>query len=217
MERPYAIFDMDGTLVDSMPYWARLTREYLEQQALSSEEILELEERVETLSLRESAALFQRALGLDRSAEEVALEMGDLMDRHYQRDIPLRTGVKDYLEKLRQEGAVLCVVTLTPTPLAWDCLARLGIADYFAFVLSADDAGTGKDDPQIFLQAAWQLGAHPAECAVFEDSHYAARSAREAGCFVVGIYEKTHGEQWPRMKQICDVTVHNWAEALEFL
>ena len=62
MERPYAIFDMDGTLVDSMPYWARLTREYLEQQALSSEEILELEERVETLSLRESAALFQRAL-----------------------------------------------------------------------------------------------------------------------------------------------------------
>lgn len=217
MDSEFAVFDMDGTLVDSMPYWSRLTEEYLESLQLSPADHLDLKKQVETMSVRESAALFQKALRLDKTPEEIVLEMGDLMDRHYQHNIPLRPGVVDYLEKLRAEGVAMCVVTLTPSLLAQACLARLGIADYFAFVLSSDDVGLSKGQPEIFARAAWEFGVYPPEMVVFEDSHYAARAAKAAGCQVVGIYEETNADQWPMMEKTCDITIHDWHEAIEYL
>ena len=217
MDYDFAIFDMDGTLVDSMPYWAQLTNEYLESMHLPQEDLTDLRAQVEHMSLLAAAEFFQRALGLDRTPEEVYLEMGDLMDRHYQEDIPLRSGVREVLERLRDEGVAMCVLTLTPAPLARHCLDRLGIGDYFAFIICSDDVGIGKDNPRAFAQAAWEFGAYPSECVVFEDSHYAARAAKAAGCPVVGIYEETSAANWPRMAEICDMTFHSWEEAINIL
>jgi HAD superfamily hydrolase (TIGR01509 family) len=217
MDRPAAIFDMDGTLVDSMPYWMRLTDEYLEQLHLPESIRDDLKAQVMTMSLSESAALFCDALELDCPPEEIVLAMGDLMDHHYQTDIPLRPGVREFLEKLRGDGVAMCVVTLTPTPLAQTCLERLGVAEYFEFILSSDDAHVGKDKPDIFRIAAMELDVHPGEAAVFEDSLYAARAARQAGCWVVGIFEETSAHNWPKMQRLCDVTIESWEEALEYL
>ena len=217
MEASFAIFDMDGTLIDSMPYWDRLTAEYLESLHLPPEEHLDLKDAVETMSMVESAEYFQQALDLDKTPEEIVLEMGDLMDKHYQEDIQLRAGVKDFLEGMRAEGVPMCVLTLTPAPLAYACLDRLGVAEYFAFILCSDDVGLGKDKPEIFAQTAWEFGVYPMETIVFEDSHYAARAAKQAGCTVVGIFEQTHEEHWPMMQRICDETVMDWEEAMDLL
>ena len=217
MDRRFAIFDMDGTLVDSMPFWSRLTEEYLETMQLPPEVLLDLREQVAGMSMQESAALFRAVLALDKSTEMIQLEMGDLMDHHYQNDIPLRPGIQEFLDKLRDEGVAMCVATLTPAPLAQACLERLGIAEYFAFILTSDDVGAGKDQPDIFLQAAWEFGVYPPDTVVFEDATYAARAAKEAGCVVVGIFEETHAEQWITMRRICDLTVYDWYEAVELL
>ena len=217
MDFSFAIFDMDGTIVDSMPFWDRLTGEYLESLQLPPEEHLDLKDAVERLSMREAAELFQQALDLDKTPEEIVLEMGDLMDKHYQEDIQLRAGVKDFLEGMRAEGVPMCVLTLTPAPLAYACLDRLGVAEYFAFILCSDDVGIGKERPEIFAQTAWEFGVYPMETIVFEDSHYAARAAKQAGCTVVGIFEQTHEEHWPMMQRICDETVMDWDEAMNLL
>ena len=217
MDFSFAIFDMDGTIVDSMPFWDRLTGEYLESLQLPPEEHLDLKDAVERLSMREAAELFQQALDLDKTPEEIVLEMGDLMDKHYQEDIQLRAGVKDFLEGMRAEGVPMCVLTLTPAPLAYACLDRLGVAEYFAFILCSDDVGIGKERPEIFAQTAWEFGVYPMETIVFEDSHYAARAAKQAGCTVVGIFEQTHEEYWPMMQRICDETVMDWDEAMNLL
>ena len=217
MDFSFAIFDMDGTIVDSMPFWDRLTGEYLESLQLPPEEHLDLKDAVERLSMREAAELFQQALDLDKTPEEIVLEMGDLMDKHYQEDIQLRAGVKDFLEGMRAEGVPMCVLTLTPAPLAYACLDRLGVAEYFAFILCSDDVGIGKERPEIFAQTAWEFGVYPMETIVFEDSHYAARAAKQAGCTVVGIFEQTHEEHWPMMQRICDETVMDWDEAMDLL
>lgn len=217
MNTQYVVFDMDGTLVDSMPYWHRLTDEYLELLNLTEDVLLDLKEQSETMSLSESAELFQMALGLNQPPEQIALDMGDLMDRHYQEDIPLRDGVHKFLEALWMDDVAMCVATLTPAPLARMCLERLGIADYFSFILCPDEIGVGKDQPEFFLRAAWEFGAHPAELTVFEDSHYAARAAKQAGCRVIGIYEKTNDEKWPQMQKICDATIYRWEEALRLM
>ena len=217
MDFSFAIFDMDGTIVDSMPFWDRLTGEYLESLQLPPEEHLDLKDAVERLSMREAAQLFQQAMELDKTPEDIVLEMGDLMDKHYQEDIQLRPGVKDFLEGMRAEGVPMCVLTLTPAPLAYACLDRLGVAEYFAFILCSDDVGIGKERPEIFAQTAWEFGVYPMETIVFEDSHYAARAAKQAGCTVVGIFEQTHEEHWPMMQRICDETVMDWEEAMDLL
>ena len=217
MDVSFAIFDMDGTLVDSMPFWDRLTEEYLESLQLPPEEHLDLKDAVAHMGMHEAAELFQQALELDKTPEDIVLEMGDLMDRHYQEDIQLRPGVKAFLEGMRGEGIPMCVLTLTPTPLAHLCLDRLGVEEYFAFILSSDDVGLGKDRPEIFAQAAMEFGVYPMESIVFEDSHYAARAAKAAGCTVVGIFEPTHAENWPQMQRYCDVTVMDWHEAMNLL
>ena len=217
MDFSFAIFDMDGTIVDSMPFWDRLTEEYLETLDVTPEEHLDLKDAVAQMSMREAAELFQQAMDLDKTPEEIVLEMGDLMDKHYQEDIQLRPGVKEFLEGMRSERIPMCVLTLRPAPLAYACLERLGVADYFEFIVCSDDVGIGKERPEIFAQTAFEFGVYPMETIVFEDSHYAARAAKEAGCTVVGIYEPTHAEQWPKMKRICDITIHNWEEAMELL
>ena len=217
MNTRYVVFDMDGTLVDSMPYWQRLTDEYLGMLNLPKEVLLDLKEQAETMSLSESAELFQMELGLERSPEQIALDMGDLMDQHYQSDIPLRDGVPEFLEALWLDGVTMCVATLTPAPLAHLCLERLGVADYFSFIICTDDVGVGKDQPEFFLHAAWEFGVHPAELTVFEDAHYAARAAKQAGCRVIGIYEPTNEGRWPQMQEICDATIYRWEDALPLL
>ncbi len=217
MDRHAVIFDMDGTLIDSMPYWERLTDEFLEQYDIPDPVLSDLKEQIETMTLSESAELFQAVLQLDCPPEEIELAMGDLMDRHYQTDIPLRPGVLEFLEKLREEGVPMCVVTLTPTPLAQACLERLGVAEFFSFILSSDEAQVGKDNPEIFRMAAWEFDAYPSEIAVFEDSIYAARAAKEAGCWVVGVYEETSAHRWERMQRLCDETIESWEDALELI
>ena len=217
MDFSFAIFDMDGTIVDSMPFWDRLTEEYLETLHVTPEDHLDLKDAVAHMSMREAAELFQQAMELDKTPEDIVLEMGDLMDRHYQEDIQLRPGVKEFLEGMRAEGIPMCVLTLTPAPLAYACLDRLGVAEYFAFILCSDDVGLGKDKPEVFAQAAWEFGVYPMETIVFEDSHYAARAAKQAGCTVVGIFEQTHAEQWPQMVRICDEAVMDWEEAFDLL
>ena len=217
MDRPWVIFDMDGTLIDSMPYWDRLTDEYLDQMQLSEKVKTILRYKVQSMSMLESAALFKEVLDLPHTPVQIELEMGDIMDRHYQEDIPLKPGVKAYLQKLREQDVAMCVATLTPVPLARACLERLGIADYFVFILSCDDVGAGKDQPYIYLQAAWEFGADPSEVAVFEDAHYAARTAKQAGFWVVGMYDETHAKHWPEMQYICDETIQSWDEALQYL
>lgn len=213
----YAVFDMDGTLVDSMPFWHRLTDEYLELLHLPEELLQDLKEQSETMSLSESARLFHSVLGLEQPPEQIADDFYRLMDFHYQTDVPLRPGVEAFLETLWMEGVAMGVATLTPAPLARACLERLGIADYFAFILCPEDVGTGKNMPEFFLRAAWEFGVHPADLTVFEDAHYAARAAKEAGCQVIGLYEKTGESKWPIMQQICDVTVRDWQEALALI
>lgn len=83
------------------------------------------------------------------------------------------------------------MATATPEPLARLCLERLGVADQFAFLLSCDAVGSGKDRPDVFLEAARRLGSAPADTAAFEDAIYAARTAKQAGFYTVGIYDET--------------------------
>ena len=214
MNKPFAVFDMDGTLVDSMVYWQRLGREYLTAQGVTEgmEEVLE---RIKPMTMAESSALFIETFGLPGTPESVMAEMNAVMDEHYRSDIPLKPGAADYLAALKERGVKMCVATATPEPLARACLKRLGVLDDFEFLLSCDAVGAGKDRPDVFLEAARRLGSAPNEITVFEDAMFALQTAKGAGFYTVGVWDASGDRHWDAMTALADETVRDWAAAAE--
>ncbi|MCI2056402.1 MAG: HAD family phosphatase [Oscillibacter sp.] len=212
MNKRFCIFDMDGTLVDSMVYWQRLGREFLADQGVT-QNVDAVLERVKAMTITESAALFMQEFGLSGTPESIGAAMNDVMENHYRADIPLKPGVREYLDALHQAGAVLCVVSATKKSLVEACLRRLGVADDFAFFLSCEEVGAGKDRPDAYLEAAHRLGAAPSEIAVYEDAVFAAETAKAARFYTVGVYDPCGETEWRRMTALCDETIRDWRSA----
>lgn len=212
MDKKFCIFDMDGTLVDSMGYWKRLGREYLAQKGFT-EGVEPVLERIKTMTMAESTALIIRTFGLEVTPEELVDEMNQVMEEHYRRDVPLKPGIAGYLTALRERGARLCVATATDEVLARACLERLEVADCFEFILSCEAMGVGKDRPDVFQAAAHRLGAAPGEIAVFEDAVYAVRTAKAAGFYTVGVYDENGAADWAAVAELADETVLDWNQA----
>lgn len=206
MDKPFALFDMDGTLIDSMPYWAELGRAYLAARGIH-EYPDELAAQLETLTLSESAALFARRFLPGESAESVCAQMSGMLAAHYRDDIPLKPGVPALLDELARRQVGMCVASATARPLMEVCLARLGVLSRFAFVLSCEDVGAGKRRPDVYLAAARRLGAPPSQIAVYEDALYAIRTAKAAGFCVVGVYDAAAARDWPEICRIADETI----------
>ena len=198
MDKKFAIFDMDGTLVDSMVFWKNLASEFLHSKGV--QEIPgDILERIKPMTMSESAALFQSEFSL---TGDIEAELNTMMDDHYRHDIPLKPGVAEYLRWLQAQGVKLCVASATAEHLMAACLERLGVLPCFEFLLSCESVGAGKDSPAVYLEAARRLGAEPAKTAVFEDALYAIKTAKNAGFHVVGVYDES--ADWEAVKSIAD-------------
>lgn len=209
MDKKFAIFDMDGTLIDSMGYWQRLGREYLTGKGVTGD-LTDVLERIKPMTMTESAALFSAEFGLAGTPAELAAEMNGIMETHYRADILLKPGVAEYLAALRADGVRLCVASATAPDLVAACLERLGVLDHFEFLLSCEEVGAGKDKPDVYLAAADRLGAQPGEAAVYEDALYAAQTAKEAGFYTVGVYDPSGEAHWDEMTALADEIITDW-------
>ena len=216
MDKHFAIFDMDGTLVDSMVYWENLATEFLESKGVQtiSSEILE---RIKPMTMTESAALFIQEYGLSGTAESVAAEMNAMMDEHYRKDIPLKPGAQVYLKALHRKGVTMCVASATAEDLMDACLTRLGVAHYFSFLLSCETIGIGKSRPDVYLEAAKRLGAQPEDIAVFEDALYAANTAKQAGFYTIAVRDDSNQPHWEKLTALADEKILDWQTAAETL
>lgn len=214
MEQRFAIFDMDGTLVDSMLYWHNLGQEYLESKGVTGD-LNEVLERSKPMTMVESGALFIQEFGLDGTPESVAAEINAVMEGHYRNDVQLKEGAKAYLEQLRRKGIKLCVASATAEDLVSLCLTRLGVRDYFEFFLSCETVGTGKNRPDVYFAAAERLGAAVENTVVYEDAWYAVRTAKNAGFRVVAIFDYNSRARWDEIRELADTPIESWAELLE--
>ena len=212
MDKQFCIFDMDGTLVDSMPLWKSLGKDYLKARGHSPtpDQLAALG----PMTMLEGAAFLIETFGVEGPPERIIDEMHAVMENHYRTDIPLKPGIEAYLNRLKGEGAKLCVATATAEPLAMACLERLGVAHYFDFILSCEAVGKGKTQPDVYLEAARRMGSAPRDTAVFEDALYAAQTAKEAGFYTVGVPEASYEQDWPALAALADETIMDWRKAL---
>ena len=136
------------------------------------------------------------------------------MAKHYLEDIPVKDGVKEYLEKLRAQGVKMCVATITDRALLEVCFRRLGIDKYFDFTLSANECGKGKDDPEIYLAACRKFSSDPCDTAVFEDAPYALETAKKAGFYTVAVYDDGEKNNWEKAKATADESIRDWKDSI---
>ncbi len=201
MDRKSAIFDMDGTLVDSIGYWVGLPLEYLKTKGIS-EVSPEIIKQFEPMTMSQSAAFFRRTFGLTGDLEA---EMNAHMAHHYEAHIGLKSGAEALLRQLHQQGVRLCIASTTAPHLIRACLTRLQVIDYFDFLLSCEEVGASKRQPDIYLEAARRFGRQPQDIAVYEDSVFAAKTAKNAGFYVIGVREAYENES--AMRAIADAYI----------
>ena len=208
----YKIFDLDGTLLDSMAAWRNLGKDCLLQKGINPPD--NLNEIIAAMSMIESAAYFQKAFKIDLSAEEIIKEIKMLIENKYKYEFKLKPYVKEYLQKLKDENSVMCIVTATPLKLAKAALERNEIKKYFSFVISCDEVGLGKNKPDIFLLAANRLNAEPFEIAGYEDADFALITANKAGFYTIGVYDDYFKNERKDIELISDIYIESFKELL---
>ncbi|MBQ3379229.1 MAG: HAD family phosphatase [Clostridia bacterium] len=207
-----AIFDMDGTVLDSMREWDNLSANHL--LSLGVEPPADLTDTIKEMSLEDSLQYLMKRFGLWRTKEELLMQMREQIHIMYRDRVELKPYALKYLEKLKKDGIPFGIATATPKKYAEEALTRLGVYDLFDFVICEDDVGADKHSPDIYLEAARRLGTEPCDTAVFEDAPYAARTAKTAGFIVYVIEDKSFIKRKEELLALADKYVTGFDELL---
>lgn len=182
------IFDLDGTLVDSMWIWKQIDVDYLGKRGFDLPENLQKE--IEGMSFTETAAYFKDRFQIEDSIEEIKLEWSQMADDFYLNRIPLKAGAWSLLTFLKGSGIKMGIGTSNARDLAEMVLKRHSIVEYFDSIRTSCEVKKGKPEPDIFLKVAEDLGVEPKECLVFEDTYAGVLAAKRAGMKVVAVADE---------------------------
>ena len=197
-----AIFDVDGTLLDSMFIWDTIGEAYLRSIGYQPKE--NLNETFKNMSLHQAARYYQTEYGVTLSIDQIMDGVNAMLERYYRFEVPLKPGAAELLERLRQNGVKLCIATATDRHLVEAALDRCGVLSCFGEIFTCNEVGHGKDEPDIFEEALRFLGTEKAETVVFDDALYAVRTAKEAGFPVAAVYD-SHEKAQDQIRMLADV------------
>ena len=183
-----AIFDLDGTLVDSMWVWSKIDIDYLESKGHALPENLNSE--ICHLSFTQTANYFKERFSLSDSIDTILKDWNTMAYNHYSENVKLKDGVKEFLDKLKQNNIKIALATSNSVPLLEACLKNNGIYDYFDSITTTDEVSNGKNCPDVYLLAAKKLNVNPKNCIVFEDILPAIKGAKAADMTVIAVSDK---------------------------
>ncbi len=206
-----ALFDFDGTLVDSMPTWGRKVLHILALSGITpTEGILRI---LTPLGDTGSMRYFKEHFGVTMTEEEMLREMDAYAVPKYANDILLKEGAREYLEALKKAGVRIFLLTASPRQCFVPCLENVGVASLFEEAWSCEDFGTVKSDPAIYRMAAERMGVSVEDITFFDDNIIALKTAKEAGLRTVGVYDASSAEDGAAIRSLCDEYVYKLTEA----
>lgn len=209
-----AIFDVDGTLLDSMWIWDTIGEDYLRSLGIQPRE--NLKEVFKSMSLQQAAGYYQKEYGVALSVEEITEGVNGMIERYYREEVSLKVGAAEFLGSLNRRGVKLCIATATDRYLVEAALKRLCVGQYFREIFTCRSVGYGKDEAVIFERALSFLGTQKSETVVFEDALYAVRTAKAAGFRVIALQDRyeRHSEE---VKALADCYISDFHQAEEDL
>lgn len=206
------IFDLDGTLIDSMNIWAKIDEEYLGNFGLTVPE--KLQEEITHLTLTETALYFKENFNIENTIEDIISTWHDMAFYHYSNTIKLKDGVIPYLKLLKDINIKIALATSNSVPLLEATLKNNGIYDYFDAITTTEEVKKSKDNPDIYLLSAKKLNVSPERCLVFEDIVQAVNGAKLAGMKVYSVYDESSKSQKEELIRLSDKYILTFNELL---
>lgn len=206
-----AIFDLDGTLLDSMDVWEKIDIAFLKKRGLPVPENYVIE--ICSRSFREAAEYTISLFGLQETVSDIIAEWNNMAIYEYSKNVGLKKQAHEYLLHLKKRNIKLAVATGLPEILYKPCLLNNGILDLFDSLCSTDHVKRGKEYSDVFLLAAEQLSVSPDKCIVFEDVLPAVMSAKQAGMIVYGVYDKYSEDVRSKIMSIADGYLYDFSNA----
>lgn len=208
-----AIFDLDGTLLDSMHIWDTIGEEYLRSLGKIPEE--GLNEKFKAMSIVRAAEYYRTRFGVAGSVEDIIKGVNGRIDHLYAHAVRAKPGVAGTLKRLERCGVRMCVATATDRYMAEAALKGNGLDRYFCGLLTCAEVGYGKDSPEIFEQARALLQTAKQNTVVFEDAPHAIETAKRAGFVVAGVCDRSAESRQDYIREISDYnleTFEDWRE-----
>ena len=203
MKLEAVIFDLDGTLIDSMGVWAEVDKEYLGKRGIPVPDDL-FQDMEHGDSFVEVAKYFKQKFNLSDTIEEIMKEWTEMVTWHYENDIPLKLGARELLNFLKAHKIKIGVGTSNSKFLAHAVLKSNNVLHFFDCIVAGCEDIKGKPFPDIFLKVASGLGVKPENCLVIEDVLVGIQAARNAGMTVFSIEDEHTKSEWEKIKKITD-------------
>jgi len=188
----YSIFDVDGTILDSMEVWNTLASQYVQSLGMVPEK--NLDEVVSDMSLEQSATYLKKHYGINKSEEQIISEVLNLISDFYKYEVKLMPGFKDFISHY---DSVNVIGTSCDEKLVKIALNRLGVLNYFEDIITCSKVNKSKNDPDFYLACAQVLNQRPEDIVVFEDADYCIDVARKIGFKVIKI------KDWRDLNEKC--------------
>ncbi len=205
-----AIFDMDGTLIDSMPPWRALNVEFVRRRGIepTPEEMADLE----GLTGRIAVDYYREHYGIETDFDTLCMVACREMKSAYSGGLPLKPGAAAYLGRLRARGVKCVVCSASPCDLVLIALNRMNLTKDLDLIYSTEIVGGHKGDPAFYDRLCAMIGEKKEDCVMFEDALYAMRGAREAGLGVIGITDATNVRDREEIIRVCDRVIDSYDE-----
>lgn len=205
-----AIFDMDGTLIDSMEQWRSLNASFLREQGVSLSR--DQEEDLRSMTGRMVVDYAKENFGVETSFDLLVSRALKAMEPLYLAGMPLKPGAREYLQRLGARGVKRVLFTATHARLALIALNRMELTRELDYIICTDMLGGSKSDPAMFDRVCGIIGEKNGDCVMFEDAVYAMRGARAAGLGVIGITDETNVRDREDIRAVCDRVIDSYDE-----
>lgn len=204
------IFDMDGTVLNSMPMWENVDELYLRSQGVEAEQ--GLSDKLYTMNMEQAANYLIEHYHLERTVREVIAGIEDQVKDYYEKRVPLKNGVREFLMEFRERKLPMMVATAGERKFVDAAFKRLGIASWFSGIVTCTEMGTDKRNPDVFLAAALQMDLEPSQVLVFEDAWHAIQTAKRAGFPVAAVYDKSNDKYLKKIWELADIYLPEFAD-----
>lgn len=200
-----AIFDADGTLLDSMGQWNLVPYKYVKSLGVAADE--NIAEKLFTMTISEAAEFIIDEYKLSVTVEETVEGMDAIIREFYKNDVKLKDGAGELLEFFKSRGIPMVIGTSTDRDCIEVGLERTGISAYFDRIYTSTEVGKSKENPDLFIQAMEFMESSPDETIVFEDGLYSLRTAAALGMKTVGIFDEVSLSNQKELKELADLYV----------
>ncbi len=207
-----AVFDVDGTILNSMGAWFDATYKFFDEQGIvmDAEQINEFKE----MPLEESIPKIKNDNDLNMTVEEIFAWFLKYVGTQYELHIPAKKGVCEYIKRLHERGVKIALATSGYKDMCEKAFKRLGIWDYIGACAFSSEVGVNKSHPDVYLLAAERIGIDPEECVVFEDIVTGLRGAKIGGFKTVAVADDSNEGQRGEMREIADMYINDFTELL---